>query len=138
MFSWTDIYNLYLLEMNAALPFNNGMSSFLLVCEDSSGVKQTYAIVFENIGAMIEDVLDDPSNIGLTPKQICEKMDDELKVYYDDELTKGTKNYERAFLRFNFGTNIGLYKANDSLTNWSKLNINENSDTVVVNSVDCN
>ena len=138
MFSWTDIYNLYLLEMNAALPFNRNHSSFLLVCEDENGVKQTYAIVFEDIGSMMEDVLNNPKYAGCTPLEICKEMDDKLKLKYDEEINKDNPNYERVFLQFNFGTNIGLYKANSDLTNWSKLSINEDSDTAIVNSNDCN
>lgn len=138
MFSWTDIYNLYLLEMNAALPFNNGMSSFLLVCEDDNGVKQTYAIVFEGIGTMMEDILNNPENNGCTAEEIRKRMDLKLEEKFDEEAKKTNPNYERVFLQFNFGTNIGLYKANSDLTNWSKLSINENTNTAIVNSVNCN
>ena len=60
------------------------------------------------------------------------------RVKYDEEINKDNPNYERVFLQFNFGTNIGLYKANSDLTNWSKLSINEDSDTAIVNSNDCN
>jgi len=65
-------------------------------------------------------------------------MNDELNLYYAEELINNTKNYELAFLRFNFGTNIGLYKANSDLTNWSKLTISNNSDTATVISTNCN
>ena len=138
MFSWTDIYNLYLLEMNAAVPFNRGHSSFLLVCEDNNGVMQTYAIVFEDIGSMMEDVLNNPIYAGCTPEEICREMGKKIEKEYNTEQDKNSPNYERVFLQFNFGTNIGLYKANSDLTNWSKLSINENSDTAIVNSVNCN
>lgn len=138
MFSWTDIYNLFLLEVNAALPFNRNHSSFLLVCEDENGVKQTYAIIFEDIGSYVEETLNSPENIGCSPKEICKRMDGILAELYRAEAKKTNPNYERVFLQFNFGTNIGLYKANTDLTNWSKLSISENTDSAIVNSVNCN
>ena len=109
-----------------------------MICEDENGVKQTYAIVFEDIGSYVEETLNKPEFAGCTPKEICERMDKLLKDKYDDESDKSNPNYERTLLQFNFGTNIGLYKANSDLTNWSKLSINENSDTAIVNSVNCN
>ncbi|KQT33043.1 hypothetical protein ASG22_17635 [Chryseobacterium sp. Leaf405] len=136
MFSWTDIYNLYQLEENATY-FNHG-ATFLLVCEDANGVKQTYAIAFENLGTMMEDILNNPKYAGCSIDEIREDMDKKLKIAYDEEIDKDNPNYERVFLQFNFGTNIGLYKANSDLTNWSKLSINEDSDTAIVNSVNCN
>ncbi|ANF49734.1 hypothetical protein A0O34_03895 [Chryseobacterium glaciei] len=137
MFSYSDMMVLYNLEMKA-YQYNNGHTSFLLVCEDENGVKQTYAIVFENIGQQVEDVWANPENIGLEPKQIVEKMDKAFKDKYDTESEKSNPNYERVFLQLNFGTNIGLYKASSDLTNWSKLTISENSDTAVVTPVNCN
>lgn len=137
MFSWSDIYVLYKLEMNT-VSFNNKQSSLLLVCEDDNGVKQTYAIVFENVGSMIEAVLNDSKFSGCTPQEICKKLDEEIKDKYDNEADQPSPNYERAFLQFNFGTNIGLYKANTDLTNWSKLSIITNSDNATVTPNNCN
>lgn len=137
MFSWTDIYVLYGLEMNAAT-FNNGQSIYMLVCEDDNGVKQTYAIMFENIGIMMEDVFTNPENIGCTHQEIKDKMNAKLEKLYKDELKKSTPDYESAFLQMTFGTNIGLYKADSSLTGFSKLQINSNTPNAVVNSINCN
>ena len=101
-------------------------------------IKQTYAIVFENIGLYMEDVMTNPYNIGCTEEEIVNQMDKKLEKEYNIEQKKANPNYERVFLQFNFGTNIGLYKANSDLSNWSKLSINENSDTTTVNSTNCN
>lgn len=137
MFSYSDIYILYLLEVYAA-PHNKKKTSLLLVCEDDSGVKQTYAILFEELGAMIEALWNKPENIGCSRKEIVDKVNEELKLAFDEESKKATPNYERVFLQFTFGTNIGLYKANADLTNWSKLTIDENSDSATVNPINCN
>lgn len=137
MFSWSDVYSLYRLEMGTA-PHNTRQSSFLLVCEDDSGVKQTYAIVFENTGLMMEDFFSNPENIGCSQEEIKETMDKKLEKLYKEEEKKSNPNYERVFLQSTFGTNIGLYKANTDLTNWSKLTINENSATATVTPNNCN
>ncbi|MCD0480769.1 hypothetical protein LPB90_20185 [Chryseobacterium sp. LC2016-29] len=137
MFTWADIYVLYGLEMNAAT-YNNGQSSFILVCEDDNGVKQTYMIMFEDIGAYMEDIFNNPDNIGCTHQEIIERMDTKLKLMNDEELAKDTPNYESAFLQLNFGTNIGLYKANSNLTGFSKLEIASNTPNAVVISTNCN
>ncbi|MCX8534696.1 hypothetical protein [Chryseobacterium luquanense] len=84
MFSWTDIYVLYKLEMNIA-SFNYRQSSLLLVCEDANGVKQTYAIIFENVGSMMEAILNNPKYAGYTPKEICDEIDLVLQEKYDEE-----------------------------------------------------
>ncbi|MCU7613069.1 hypothetical protein N0B16_01320 [Chryseobacterium sp. GMJ5] len=137
MFSYDDMMSLYTLEVEGT-PHNSGQSSFILVCEDDFGVKQTYAIVFESSGQMVEEVWNNPENIGCSKQDLIDQMNKNLKKAYDKESEKSNPNYERVFLQFNFGTNIGLYKANSDLTNWSKLIINENSNTAVVTPVNCN
>ncbi|WP_157761472.1 hypothetical protein [Chryseobacterium camelliae] len=54
-------------------------------------------------------------------------MDDQLKLAYDEESLKDNPNYESVFLQMNFGTNVGLYKANNDLTGFSKLQIASNT-----------
>ncbi|HEX7869018.1 MAG TPA: hypothetical protein VF455_02805 [Chryseobacterium sp.] len=141
MFSYSDLTVLYKLEMEA-LSHNRRQSSFLLVCEDDNGVKQTYAIVFESSGLLMEDVLNKPELAGCTIKQKIDALDKKLKEMYDAEYNNDTPNYkpnyERVFLQFCFGTNIGLYKADSNLTNWSKLTIATDSETAIVTSTNCN
>lgn len=137
MFSWADVYALYKLEMGAA-SHNNGLASLLLVCEDDNGTKQTYAITFEDVGLYMEDVMTNPQNIGCTDEEIIRNMNTELSEKYFEEAKKSNPNYERVFLQQNFGTNIGLYKANASLTNWTKLSIRSNTSTATVTPTNCN
>ena len=143
MFSYSDMMVLYNLE-HQSYSYNRGHSSMLLVCEDDNGIKQTYAVVFENTGAPIENTLNNPNLIGKTQKEKLKALDGILNKMYDKELLKKTldpsynPNYERIFLQFCFGTNIGLYKADSNLINWSKLTISNNSDTATVTPTNCN
>lgn len=141
MFSYSDLTVMYKLEINSAT-HNDNQSSFILVCEDDNGVKQTYAVVFESSGLFMEDVWDDPTLAGCTMKEKIEQLDKNLEALYFNEYNNPTPNYkpnyERAFLQFTFGTNIGLYKANTDLTSWSKLTIAANSDTATVTPTNCN
>ncbi|WP_326981186.1 hypothetical protein VUJ46_13010 [Chryseobacterium sp. MYb264] len=137
MFSWSDIYALYTLEMKAA-SYNNGQSSLTLVCQDDNGVKQTYVIMFENIGQYMEDIFNNPENIGCTHEQIKKRMDATLKEKYEKESEKTNPDYESIFLQMNFGTNVGLYKANSDITGFSKLQIASNIPNALVQSINCN
>ncbi|WP_439480677.1 hypothetical protein [Chryseobacterium aquaticum] len=143
MFSYSDLVIMYKLEVLAAV-HNKKQSSFLLVSEDINGVKQTYAVVFESTGLFMEDIWDMPEFAGFSLKQKVDALDEKLRLAYDNELLKTNSdpsyqpNYERVFLQFCFGTNIGLYKADPNLTSWSKLTIATNSDTAVVTPTNCN
>lgn len=134
MFSWSDVYVLYKLETKGA-SHNSGQASLLLVCEDDNGVKQTYAITFEDVGLYIEDVMTNPENIGCTDQEIIDNMNLKLEEEYKKEARKTTPDYERAFLKLSNGTNIGLYKANSTLTSWSKLSLSSN---FTVTQTNCN
>ncbi|WP_157761408.1 hypothetical protein [Chryseobacterium camelliae] len=137
MFSWTDIYALYKLEIQSA-QYNEGYSSLLLVCQDDNGVKQTYVIMFENIGSYMEDVFNNPENIGCSHQEIKDRMDLILEDKYKKEADKSVPNYESAFLQVTFGTNVGLYKANADLSGFSKLEIQSNIADSIVIPINCN
>lgn len=126
MFSWSDVYNLYLLNQNKATHNADVMASFLLVCQDDFGVFQTYAIVFnqETIDTL-SLMFNSPLNVGSTPQQVVANMDKKIKAKYDKEYNDGTKNYEKAFLQQFANSNISLYKANATLDDWSRLHINQ-------------
>ncbi|WP_300346207.1 hypothetical protein [Chryseobacterium sp.] len=136
MFSYDDIISLYTLEVEGS-NHNDKQSSFILVCEDDFGVKQTYAIVFENAGQMVEQVWNSPENIGCSLDELKAAMMKKYLEEYEKE-ENGQKNYERAFLRLNFGTNIGLYKTDPNLTSWQKLYIEADLPTATVKSTNCN
>jgi hypothetical protein len=139
MFSWSDVVVLNSLNNHAA-PHNQGMASFLLVCQDDNGDFQTYAIVFEpdSLNETIDQFMNNPENIGCTVKEIAGMMDKKLGEEYDKEYNSPNPNYERSFLKFMSSSNVSLYKANSTLTNWSKLTLSNNSATARVISKNCN
>lgn len=124
MFSWSDAYTLYKLH-NKTAPHNQGLASFLLVCQDQNGVFQTYAIVFNNEGVNTLDIVfNSPFWAGKTPAEIALEMDDRLGKKYEKEEKNGTFDYAKAFLSQFSGANVSLYKANSTLDSWSRLQIN--------------
>jgi|GEM_PF-1611868 len=136
MFSWSDIFSLYL--MWARRPAHvNFRPSFLLTCKDDNGVYQTYAIIIEDIGTTLGEFFTNSENVGCTQDEIVTKKNDKLFKEYSYE-ENNNSNYELAFLRSIFGLNVSLYKANTNLTNWSKLGINNNASNATVNSTNCN
>ncbi len=137
MFSWSDVYKLHNLSINIA-SHNTGQASFLLTAKHDNGTFETYAIVFDTTGTTLNDFFNNPENVGCTHQEIIDKMNKKLAKEYETEAINGTYNYEKVFLRANFGLNVSLYKANSTLTNWSKLSISSNSATATVNSTNCN
>ncbi|WP_394758438.1 hypothetical protein, partial [Flavobacterium sp.] len=107
MFSWSDVYTLYQMNNNLA-SYNEGMASYLLVCQDDNGVFQTYAIVIDEIAINnIENVLNSPENNGCTHDEVALNMNANFEKKYAkaDALDN---NYERAFLQQMFGYNVSL------------------------------
>lgn len=139
MFSFSDVLTLNSLN-NGSASFNQGMASFLLVCQDDNGVFQTYAIVIDpdSINESIDQFMSNPENIGCTRKEIKDKMNERLEVAYNKEYNSPNPNYEKVFLKNMFYTNVSLYKANSTLTNWSKLSISSNTTNPTINSTPCN
>lgn len=139
MFSFSDVVTLNNLNNHCAL-FNKGLASFLLVCQDDNGVFQTYAIVFdpESLNETIDQFMTNPENIGCSEKEITEKKNEELRLEYNVEYNSANPNYEKVFLKKMFNSNVSLYKANSTLTNWSKLSISSNTTNPTVNSTNCN
>lgn len=138
MFSWTDVLVLNTLNNNVA-PHNQGLASFLLVCKDDNEVFQTYAIVFDpnSLNETIDQFMNNPENIACTVEEISNKENGKLKIEYDTEYDGPNPNYERVFLRSIFNTNVSLYKANSTLTNWSKLSLSNNTATAIVKKINC-
>jgi hypothetical protein len=134
MFSWSDVVVLNTLNNNSS-SHNQGLASFLLVCQDDNGVFQTYAIVFDldSLNDTIDQFMGNPENNGCTSQEIELKMNNLLGEEYLKD-----SNYERAFLKFMSSSNVSLYRANSTLTNWSKLTLSNNSATATVNSTNCN
>lgn len=86
----------------------------------------------------MEQVWAKPEYVGLTTQEKIDNLNRKLENMYKKEELKSNPDFERVFLQFNFGANIGLYKANTDLTGWSKLTIDSNSDTATVSTANCN
>ena len=130
MFSWTDVHRLLEIKQ-AALPHNENYIVNVGVFKDDNGNTQVYALVFneDTFGAnTIEDLLNQPELNGCTTKEKLKMYDEELREKFEDD---SSSNYERAFLRQFYGFNVSLYKANGALTNWSRLQVNTLTGTVV-------
>ncbi len=138
MFSWSDVYTLYMLHQEKEIHNADMMASFLLVCQDDNGVFQTYAITFDDVGTTLDQFFNNPENIGCSHVEIVKEMDNKLKKEFDKESLQSSPNYERVFLQANFGLSVSLFKANADLNNWSKLSISNNSNNETVNSINCN
>ena len=134
MFSFSDLFVLNALDIRSA-SHNTETASFLVACIDDNGNPQTYAIVFDpdSLNETLDQFMNNPENIGCTEVEIGKKMDDLLGEKFAND-----NNYERAFLSMISNTNVLLYKANSTLTNWSKLSLSNNAPTATVNSTNCN
>jgi hypothetical protein len=134
MFSWSDLLSLQCLNNNLA-PHNQGMASFLLVCQDDNNVFQTYAMVIDpqSLNSSIDNFMTNPENIGCSYGEIAQNMDAMLWQEFTND-----SNFERVFLRYISNLNISIYKADNELTTWSKLTLSNNSPTATVNSIKCN
>ena len=130
MFSWTDVHRLLEIKQ-AALPHNENYIVNVGVFKDNNSNTQVYALVFneDTFGAnTIEDLLNQPELNGCTTKEKLKMYDEELREKFEDD---SSSNYERAFLRQFYGFNVSLYKANSTLTNWSRLQVNTLTGIVV-------
>lgn len=137
MFSWSDVYTLYTINKNIS-SHNAGLASFLLVCKDDNGVFQTYAIVFnQETMNVLSNIFNSDEFVGCDELFVANEMNKLIEKKFLKEEGLGSNNYERAFLRMMMGYNISLYKANSSLTNWSKLSVNSLTGTAV-NATPCN
>ena len=75
---------------------NQGLATFMLVCQDDNGVFQTYAIVLnQNAMNTIENLLNNPENANCSQLQIAEYMDEKFRKAYEKE-DDLINNYERA------------------------------------------
>ncbi|WBX95925.1 hypothetical protein [Chryseobacterium gambrini] len=134
MFSWTDVFTLYYFYQKV-YEENKHDVVIIIVCKDDNGVNQTYALKIDNpdmlYDAIVQDIQNNPKikNNSLQ-SEILDKMDEDLTDLY----AKNGTNREKPFLeRFaNFG--ISLYKADEDLTTWNKL-VLENG---IVTPIPCN
>lgn len=126
MFSFRDIYSLQQFHQYC-VTVDEPEVVIILVCKNSAGVNQTYALKIDNpttfYNAVIAEMSQIPNYASYLPDhlpQLVEQVD--LKFDKLNSLPQNS-NIEMTFLnRFsNYG--ISLYKANTSLTKWDKLDV---------------
>jgi hypothetical protein len=132
MFSWQDIYNLKDLYADAK-PQNKQDVFMIIVCPND----KVYAVKvddFNKLKTKMDGDWDSPELIGCSE---VEKNDDLLNTM-KKEYSKDS-NSERVFLKKFKDYGISVYKADNNLTNWSKLLLdNSNSENPTVNQNPCN
>ncbi|WBX95917.1 hypothetical protein [Chryseobacterium gambrini] len=107
----------------------------IIVCKDDNGVNQTYALKIDDpdvlFAAISQDVQNNPKiKSNDTREKILDNMDADLTILYAKNGTSREKPFLERFA--NFG--ISLYKADEDLTTWNKL-ILENG---IVKPIPCN
>jgi hypothetical protein len=142
MFSGGDILTLLQFSNNYNNNAETSPTLFTHIVVTTQGV---YAIKINNLEALqqLQPFLDDfrdANGDGVNEYKIfTERLDKPLRRFADNfDTPNGTScDYERVFLRFinNFdgnGTSLGvdLYRANEDLTNWDKLTLNESTNII--------
>jgi hypothetical protein len=124
MFSFADVKFLMEAYDNASWSRKEDVF-FMVVCKDDAGVTNTYTIKVDSFGELttqVNAIWNNPDYIGLTDKAKLDKIHEKQADKY--EKSKG--NLERSFLE-QFGEfGISLYKANDELTSWDNLKLENN------------
>jgi len=139
MFSWGDLYVLFGSYQYAAADIKNEVTYMLVAYPTmASAQANVYAISVTNWSEFVAAINTDVNNIVASePKlTIASPLDDKIELL-NKKLGKkydASNNLEKVFLD-NFGNHgISLYKANDDLTNWSRLTLGEsvlNNGTVI-------
>lgn len=139
MFSFKDI--MFLREAYEETAEDNKDEVFtIIVTRDKTDTTKinTYALKVNDIaalGAKIDAILNKPEYLGMPEK---EKL---YKIHFDqvERYQKSANEYEKSFLQQFSGAGIVLYKANEDLTGWNKLDLKANPDrTLGVSSTPCN
>ena len=129
MYSWGDVHSLFKTYDNSA-PHNDKDVTVILVVKtfDALGnpVDTTYALIIKNTSAFTTKMDAELAALNGTLKEKIEEKNKELKSRYEN-VGRGIKNWEKGFLSFFKDYNISLMKANDALTNWNELTVNNDS-----------
>ena len=148
MFSFGDIKTL--LEMyDYALPKRKHLVTYMIVCNNPQDPQNplTYALTVNDFNALslaFNSVWNNPK-YSLNPNEITgnPETDDRTKLtkihnVLAREYKNNSNNLEKYFLQ-KFGSfGISLYKADNNLDNWSQLELDYSSGTLVVQPKPCN
>jgi len=127
MFSWSDVNNLVRLYQLASNENKNKVTFMLVSSENSATAGEVYALKVDDFIAFRNRMTLDKTNIrakkrnlnfGSTDDQLIDALNNELGTEYASDT-----NGEKAFLNYFNDFNISLYKANDDISNWNKLEL---------------
>jgi len=130
MFSWVDLKNTRDLYRDASA--NKKASVFsMIVCHNN----EVYSLKVDNfltLDIAIDLDFNNPAYNGFTDKQKYDELDKMMRKLFSSD-----QDLERAFLKRFGNYGLSLYKANASLTNWSKLTLDNSANPIVI-STPCN
>jgi len=134
MFSWKDVKALYQYYTDTNDENLNDLV-MVLVCKDDNGTNQVYAIKIDNPDILYNALNNDteesiPDMAGMIPERIAYEMDRKLTRLYSENYPNREKTFLDRFASFG----ISLYKADQNITRWDKL-VMENG---IVNPKPCN
>ena len=141
MFSFGD-FELILDMFETAWVSRKSEVVLILVCRDPNpvlaalGVVNTYALKVNDIVKLKAAILSKKNSdkfIGFTDEKEKDRaINDEMAKIYGTSVNK-----EKLFLQYFGNYGLDLYKANDALTNWNKLDLETNSGSLIVKQTPC-
>ena len=126
MYLWSDVFVLYNMFKYGDSHVRNEVVYLLVTkeCLTCSQVK-VYALKIDNFISFRAKIISDmnnPETIGFTDEQKVRYANRKFQEKFNNET-----NYERMFLEYFADHNISMYKANEDLTDWSKLSLSGSS-----------
>ena len=135
MFSWADVFSLLKFYDNST-SYNRNLTTIILVCKNNQNQNLVYALKINDRDTFAEKIINEVTTIpdvtNMDMEAIQQYLDGILAAYYMSNIDK-----EHAFLNRFSNYCISIYKANENLTNWSRLKIN-NENQNEVEPIPCN
>ena len=130
MFSWGDAYQ-YLMLNQLSNIYRNDLTLMLVTYNPVTNTNDVYALKVENMRNFRNKMNNQLNSLGAMDLNLkIETLNEELGEKFVSET-----NLEKAFLEYFDGYGISLYKAEDNLSNWKKLEKNPDSVSYLVNPV---
>lgn len=128
MFSWYDIDTLRALYQNARSDIKESVTFFLVATPTAVSIPEVHALVIDDWVAFRNKYNTELANIvSSTPTlNMFSPLEDQLKELdkkLGNEYLKNSDNVIKVFLEHFQDFNVSLYKANDDISNWSKLEL---------------
>ena len=130
MFSWGDAYQ-YLMLNQLSNIYRNDLTLMLVTYNPVTNTNDVYALKVENMRNFRNKMNNQLNSLGTMDLNLkIKKLNEKLGDKFESET-----NLEKAFLEYFDGYGISLYKAEDNLSNWKKLEKNLDPVSYLVNPV---